>query len=169
VLCSDNGPPFSSQQFKDFALNLGFHHRRVTPYWPRSNGEVERLMKTPTKTIKGAQASGRVWKQELYKLLRNYRVTPHCTIGQPPATLLFGRPMHIKLPELARQPANHSIVKGRDAQAKLTMKTYAETRPMSKHLIYRLAIQFSSNTIQLRRNLISHIWNLSLLLPRKVL
>lgn len=26
VLCSDNGPPFNSAEFKQFAAHLGFHH-----------------------------------------------------------------------------------------------------------------------------------------------
>ena len=46
VVKSDNGPPFNSEQFKQFSEYLGFRHRRITPYWPRANGEVERFMRT---------------------------------------------------------------------------------------------------------------------------
>jgi hypothetical protein len=40
VLKTDNGPPFTSKQFADFAQYCGFYHKRVTPLWPRANGEV---------------------------------------------------------------------------------------------------------------------------------
>ena len=46
VLKSDNGPPFNSHEFKSFADYLGFKHRRITLYWPRANGETERLVQT---------------------------------------------------------------------------------------------------------------------------
>ena len=45
MLRSDNGPPFNSREFNDFSKHLGFAHRKVTPYWPRANGEVERFMR----------------------------------------------------------------------------------------------------------------------------
>ena len=46
VLKSDNGPPFNGSEFKNFADFLGFKHRRITPYWPKANGEAERLVQT---------------------------------------------------------------------------------------------------------------------------
>ena len=42
VLKTDNGPPFNSAKFKEFANYLGFTHRKVTPYWPKANGEAEK-------------------------------------------------------------------------------------------------------------------------------
>ena len=46
VLKSDNSPPVNGHEFKSFADYLGFKHRRITPYWPRANGEAERLVQT---------------------------------------------------------------------------------------------------------------------------
>ena len=37
ILKSDNGAPFNSGQFHAYAENMGFKHRKVTPYWPRAN------------------------------------------------------------------------------------------------------------------------------------
>ena len=51
VVKSDNGPPFNGSDFKQFADTLGFRHRKITPLWPRSNGEVERLLRTLKKVI----------------------------------------------------------------------------------------------------------------------
>ena len=42
ILKSDNGLPFNGHEFEDFPNYLGFKHRRITPYWPRANGEAER-------------------------------------------------------------------------------------------------------------------------------
>ena len=50
VVRSDNGPPFSSHEFKQFAIELGFRHRKITPLWPRANAEVERFMRTIKKS-----------------------------------------------------------------------------------------------------------------------
>ncbi|KAM7281037.1 uncharacterized protein ISCGN_006129, partial [Ixodes scapularis] len=33
---SDNGPPFNSSEFKEFAAELGFTHHRVIPLWPEA-------------------------------------------------------------------------------------------------------------------------------------
>ena len=38
---SDNGPPFNSREFAEFAKEEGFHHHCVTPDHARANGEVE--------------------------------------------------------------------------------------------------------------------------------
>ncbi len=34
VVKNDNGPPFNSDEFSQFADYLGFHHCRITPLWP---------------------------------------------------------------------------------------------------------------------------------------
>ena len=91
VVKSDNGPPFSSEEFKSFAKDLGFHHRKITPRWPRANGEVERFVRTVKKTVKIAKLKRRNRNQELNKFLRNCRATPHSTTRIPSATTLFGR------------------------------------------------------------------------------
>lgn len=41
VYRSDNGPPFNSHAFSEFAARLGFKYRKITPYWPRGNAEAE--------------------------------------------------------------------------------------------------------------------------------
>ena len=42
-LKSDNGPPFKGYNLKKIAKYLGFHHRRITPLYPQSNGLVEKF------------------------------------------------------------------------------------------------------------------------------
>ena len=56
---SDNGPPFNSKEFGEFAQRIGFTHCRITPLWPKANGEVERFMRTLKKTIESAKPGKR--------------------------------------------------------------------------------------------------------------
>ncbi|XP_046863450.1 uncharacterized protein LOC124457214 [Xenia sp. Carnegie-2017] len=56
---SDNVPPFNTKEFYEFSKYLRFIHRKVTPYWPQANGEVERFMRTTKKTIKAAIMEGK--------------------------------------------------------------------------------------------------------------
>ena len=122
---TDNGPPFNSEDFAKFSQYLGFKHRKITPRWPRANGEVERFMRTLKKVLRTATTECRSWKQELYRFLRNYRATPHSTTGKPPATLLFAYPMRTRLPEIPRK-VNDQSVRERDQEQKSRMKTNAE-------------------------------------------
>ena len=96
----DNGQPFNSEEFHKFADYLGFYHERITPRWPRANGEIEILMKTLNKVYRVAHCEGSNWQQELCRFLRNYRATPHPSTGIPPTTLLLGWSIRTRLPEI---------------------------------------------------------------------
>ena len=56
---SDNGPPFASEQFETFLEYLGIQHKKSVPYWPQSNGEVERCIETLLKIVRIAQLGRR--------------------------------------------------------------------------------------------------------------
>ena len=43
---SDNGPQYSSQEMKEFALQYGFRHTTSSPHYPRGHGQAERAVKT---------------------------------------------------------------------------------------------------------------------------
>ncbi len=45
-IISDNGPQFISKDFKDFIRISGMTHVRTSPYYPQSNGKLERYHKT---------------------------------------------------------------------------------------------------------------------------
>ena len=95
-LKTDNGPPFRGSEIAYFAKHMGFKHCKVTPLWPRAIGECERFMRNLGKVVQGARTENKPWKQELYKFLRNYRATPHSTMGKSRTFALFGREMKIK-------------------------------------------------------------------------
>ena len=43
---SDNGPQFIAKDFKEFIRLTGMTHVRTSPYYPQSNGKIERWHKT---------------------------------------------------------------------------------------------------------------------------
>ena len=43
---SDNGPQFISKDFKQFIRLSGMTHVRTSPYYPQSNGKIERFHKS---------------------------------------------------------------------------------------------------------------------------
>lgn len=127
VVKTDNGPPFNSHEFQSFAQVVGFKHRKITPRWPRANGEVERFVRTIKKVVKTATVEHKNWKQEMYRFLRNFRATPHTTTRVPPATALFGRTLKTKLPELEKSLQDPAVEEN-DRKAKSKMKKYADAK-----------------------------------------
>lgn len=45
-LISDNGPQFIARDFKSFLRLAGMTHVRTSPYYPQSNGKIERWHRT---------------------------------------------------------------------------------------------------------------------------
>ena len=128
---TDNGPPFNSKSFQMFATQLGFRHHRITPVWPRANGEAERFMKTLEKAVRTAVIQGKNWRQELFTFLRQYRATPHSTTGKSPSELLNGRRLKSTLPRVQYDQASPEI-RQTDAKSKEKMKEYADKRSHAK-------------------------------------
>lgn len=45
-IISDNGPQFVARDFKAYVRHLGMDHVRTSPYYPQSNGKIERAHQT---------------------------------------------------------------------------------------------------------------------------
>jgi transposase InsO family protein len=53
---SDNGPQYSSIEFKKFAQELNFEHVTQSPKYPYSNGLAERAVKIVKEILKNASS-----------------------------------------------------------------------------------------------------------------
>jgi transposase InsO family protein len=97
---SDNGSPFNSEEFAQFAQHEGFTHHRITPEHPRANAEAERFMQTINKTEQIAHLQGkRATERELavQNMLIAYRDTPHPATGVTPYEAMHGRAIRTRL------------------------------------------------------------------------
>ena len=95
LIISDNGPAFSSDEFKVFMKKNGIRHRQTAPYHPSSNGLAERAVQSFKLALK-KNTSGTL-QQRLSDFLLYQHITPHTTTGRPPAELLMGRKLRSKL------------------------------------------------------------------------
>lgn len=134
IVKTDNGPPFRSHESNKFTKYMGFTHRKITPLWPRANGEVERFMRTIGKVVKTSHAESRNWKQDIFQFLRNYRATPHSTTKVSPTEALFGRNIKVRLPENPKTTKfRKTEMRRRDENQKQKMKHYADKKNNAKH------------------------------------
>ena len=90
---TDNGPQFSSAEFRRFAEEWDFIHTTSSPHYPQSNGLAESAVKIVKNIMHKTKHSG----QDLYKALQIYRSSP-LECGKSPAELLFSRRLRSNLP-----------------------------------------------------------------------
>ena len=104
-IVTDNGPSFTSAEFKDFMTGNGIVHVTSAPYHPSTNGLAERAVQTFKKGV--ARISGNTVQEKISKFLFNYRITPHSVTGVPPSELLYGHRLRCKLdtwyPDVSRR------------------------------------------------------------------
>jgi hypothetical protein len=84
VLKSDNGPAFKGHDFKSFAKEMNFKHKKITPLWPRGNAMCERFMPAINKAIRVSKIDGSNWKTTLKTYITRYNETPHPSTGVAP-------------------------------------------------------------------------------------
>ena len=86
-LVTDNGPQFSSQEFRQFALDWEFVHVTSSPHHHKANGKVESAVKTAKSLIKKTLKDNR----DPWLALLDQRNTPTESIGTSPAQRLMSR------------------------------------------------------------------------------
>ena len=90
TLVLDNGPPFSSAEFRDFMRYNGIVHQRVPPYHPSSNGLAENMVRSLKQALNKAHKGDSI-ETKVAKFLASYRSTPHSIMGRVPAEILLGK------------------------------------------------------------------------------
>ena len=124
VFRSDNGPCYSSQEFKFFMQNWLIDHRTSSPHYPQSNGLAESMVKVSKNLIEKAVRQNLPWNQ----LLLDYRCTPISNEIPSPAEILFGRKLRSSISILPSQVMNDRISKQRELIAKKEGKFYTNVK-----------------------------------------
>lgn len=96
-IVTDNGPQFTSKEFKEFLNVNGIQHTLSATYHPSTNGEAERFVQTFKHNMKCRQANSGNVTSHIAKFLLSYRTTVHSTTGVTPSYLLMGRRIRSKL------------------------------------------------------------------------
>lgn len=133
VLKADNAPQLSSEctEFREFCVTNGIRLLNTIPYWPQSNGEVERQNRSILKRLRIAQELGQDWRAELRRYLLTYHSTKHPSTGKSPGELMFGRHIKSKLPTVVNFDED-AFVRDRDAVVKEKGKEYSDKKRNAK-------------------------------------
>ena len=122
-ITTDNGPQFSSDEFRQFAEDYGFEHVTSSPGFPQSNGEAERAVQIAKKILR---------QDDIFLGLMTYRATPVAATGKSPAQIMTQREMKTRLPCLDRNlyPKNpdRTGIRKRDARKKAKYQGYFDKR-----------------------------------------
>ncbi|GFO14921.1 transposon tf2-9 polyprotein [Plakobranchus ocellatus] len=94
---SDNGPQFTSEDFRAFMSSNGIKHTRSALYHPATNGLAERMVQSFKNAMKAAKHDEGSIHLKLTRFLLAYRNSPHSTTGESPASLMFGRRLRTRL------------------------------------------------------------------------
>ena len=124
IFRSDNGPCYSSQEFKIFMQNWSIEHRTSSPHYPQSNGLAESMVKVSKSLIEKAVLKDLPWN----RFLLDYRCTPISSKIPSPAEILFGRKLRSSISILPSQVMNDRICKQREIIAKKEGKFYTNTK-----------------------------------------
>lgn len=139
-IISDNGPQFIAKDFKEFIRICGMTHVRTSPYYPQSNGKIERFHRT----IKGEciRVQTPLSLEDARRIVTDYvehynEVRLHSAIGYvTPAAKLRGEEKQIfeerdrKLEE-ARERRKHNRREARDL-AQIHPEMTTEPKPQTQ-------------------------------------
>lgn len=128
-IISDNGPQFISKDFKHFVRLCGMKHVRTSPYYPQSNGKIERYHRTIKSQCIRPQCPLTLSdaKRIVEKFVIDYNtVRLHSAIGYvTPQAMLEGREKEI-FAERDRRIEAARIRRAEERQAKRSNKTAIE-------------------------------------------
>lgn len=133
ALKADNAPQLSAEcaEFREFCVANGIKLLNTIPYWPQSNGEVERQNRYILKRLRISQELGQDWRVELRRYLLTYHSTKHPSTGKSPGELMFGRHIKSKLPTVINFDED-ACVRERDAISKEKGKVYGDKKRQAR-------------------------------------
>ncbi|XP_035901959.1 uncharacterized protein K02A2.6 isoform X2 [Anopheles stephensi] len=131
-ITADNGPQFSSDEFKVYCSTNNINLISTTPYWPQQNGEVERQNRSLLKRLMISQSMNTDWEEELNKYLLMYRSSPHSTTKRTPSEMLLSYNIRDRLPSIYEPKIADEEISDRDKISKEKGKLYADKRRNAK-------------------------------------
>ena len=96
---TDNGPQFSSEEFRRFSTEWGFTHTTSSPEFPQSNGKAESGVKVAKSLLRKAWAGN----EDPWLAILGYRHTPTQGSNTAPVQRFLGRRTRTQLPTRADQ------------------------------------------------------------------
>nr|XP_034828815.1 uncharacterized protein K02A2.6-like [Maniola hyperantus] len=124
---TDNGPPYNSQEFKQFLESWNITHTTSSPYLPRSNGLVESGVKIVKRILTKCAESG----DDPYLALLQYRTTPRNNLPSP-SELLMSRRLRTLIPTVVKhlepKVMSHRIYKKIKQQNNYKQKFYYDKK-----------------------------------------
>ncbi|CAL8130302.1 unnamed protein product [Orchesella dallaii] len=129
-MISDNGPQYSSEEFRKFVEEWQIEHVTSSPGYPQSNGRAENAVKTcknlMIKSIEG--------KTDFFMALLDWRNTPSTSMGMSPVQRLCSRRTRTLMPTQTAKltPEVQSGVKEKIEKAREQQKTFFDrsARPL---------------------------------------
>lgn len=97
AMVSDNGPQFVSTEMERFLPGLDIQHVKYSPYYPQSNGMVERLHRIIRERLGGLRQTIS-FVQRLQQILMDIRNSRHRTLENTPSEALFNRVLRTRIP-----------------------------------------------------------------------
>ena len=127
-LVSDNGPQFTSAEFKQFLEGNRITHILSAPYHPASNGLAERFVQTLKRTLKASSNDGKSIHHHLSEFLFEYRATPHATTNVAPCELFFKQKLRTRFDLM--MPNTKQQVTSKQADQKQHHDKHSRSQPM---------------------------------------
>ena len=127
-IVSDNGPTFTSEEFREFTSANGIRHIFTAPYHPSSNDLEERAVQSFKEGTKRMQTAP--LQLCLTRWLANHRLTPHSTTNRSPADMLLRRRPKSRL-DLIR-PSTRSRVEGKQMKQNQQHDQHAKDRTSNR-------------------------------------
>ncbi|RXN17139.1 Transposon Ty3-G Gag-Pol poly [Labeo rohita] len=134
TVISDNGPQYSSQEFKQFSIAWEFRHVTSSPAYPQGNGKAESAVKTAKQLMGKAKRA----KADPYLAILEHRNTPSQGFNASPAQRLMSRKTKTLLPTRASllQPGvvntEHAVEVNQRKQAYYYNRGAKDLRPLQE-------------------------------------
>ncbi|KAL3185392.1 hypothetical protein MRX96_005551 [Rhipicephalus microplus] len=90
VIITDQAKGFMNKKTNQFHRRLGIAHQNSPPYWPQSNGLIERMVGTLKQVLRKMLNNKDKWQKELPRATLAINATKHRHSGHSPFRLMHG-------------------------------------------------------------------------------